>query len=128
MGRVAGVPRSIQSGKAWREEVANEKICVTLKPPKPPLATLPATKRRVLLLWLISDFLDGQMPINIKSWPVYTDDMKLLVRDKFLDLIRKNGVTVLHLTKRAEELLQSSKIKQSEKDWIVQSFKSSSLR
>lgn len=128
MGRVAGVPRSIQSGKAWKERVAEKKYLASVRPPKPPLATLPAAKRQILLLWLISDFFDGQMAINIKSWPIYTSDMKLMVRDKFLDLIRKNGVTVLHLTKRAEELLQSSKIKQSEKDWIVQSFKSNTLR
>lgn len=133
MGRVAGVPRWVSTGKSWKERVAQEKYLASVRLPSPPLATLPASKRQILLLWLINEFYDDGLLVNWLRCPKYTKDMEQLVHKNALHIKREQIIgrrmgTVLYLTNLGNKMLQSSKVKQSEKDWIIQSFNSRSLR
>lgn len=133
MGRVAGVPRSVRSVRAWKERVAEEKYLAFVRPPKPPIATLPAAKRQALLLWIINEFYEDGLLVNWLRCPKYTSDMEQLVHKNALHIKRERIIgsrmgTVIYLTRLGNKMLLSSKFKQSEKDWIIQSFNSGSLR
>ncbi len=130
---IPGVYKYIKSARDWKEEVVESKRLSSQRPSNPPLATLPAAKRQALLLWFVIEFYEDGLLVNWLRSPKYTRDMQELVRKNALQIKRERIIgtrmgTVLYLTDLGNKMVQSSKFKQSEKDWIIQSFNSHSLR
>lgn len=132
MGRLAGqsaLSSAIARTKAWKEasrlKARRDRLAWFYTAPA---HMLPASRRRIALLWLIAKEDGGVMRVGYKKQPPVTPTMKDLIRRGDIEL--KRGLqlpsgwffqyqTILRLTDQGKALLAGSEVSRADRDYIL---------
>ena len=95
MGRLAGSsPRWEEVLRKTREEDRKRRRAIAAATP---LAHPPASRRLMALLWYIADELYGGMTVGRRGCPPLTDDMRMLLKRKYLVMKREQVYSTMRL-------------------------------
>ena len=124
MGRLAGSsPRWEEVLKKTREEDRKRRRAIAAATP---LAHPPASRRLMALLWYIEHEIYGSMTVGRRGYPPLTDDMRALLRKKYLVMkrepfyptMRLPQCNVLVLTPSGKLALAGARIAEADKAYI----------
>lgn len=132
MGRIAGPLSRRQLMMEWKRRMEEERYARSIAPPAPMLAVPHARRRQRGLLWVIAELFPEGLVVGAKGMPPLTDDMRVLLARKLLRQFRKHswgiGNNTLMITEEGRALLRDSPPDPHSIDYVVNAFRSASLR